>query len=420
METPKTPARGTISFIVLTAFLNLAGIGIINPVYPFIANQYSNRQDGALVVALLFTTYAFCQFLAVPTLGALSDRYGRRPVLLLSLLGSAFGYLVFGIGGALWVLFLGRAIDGITGGNLATIYAYAADITTPKERTRFFGLLGAAAGMGFVIGPALGGLLYSVTHVYESPVYFAALVTLLNTVWGYFAMPESLPPEKRALNIPLYKLNPFIQLWDVFKLPQLRLLLVAVFFWAVSFAMLQSNFSYLTEDQLGWTPEGTSAIFFVVGLVGIITQGGLIRRLLPRFGEARLAVGGMLSMIVGFLLVVAVNVTLFVPLLFVAAIFIAFGNGLITPSLTGLFSQIVPPNEQGRVQGGNQSIQALGRVVGPIWGGWTYSYLGHSVPYLTGAVGLGLGALTVIASIRMLTRGKSASGEPELETVDLS
>ncbi len=417
-ETSKSPGRGTISFILLTAFLNLAGIGIINPVFPFITLTYVDRQDGALVVALLFTTYSLCQFIAVPTLGALSDRFGRRPVLLISLIGSAAGYLIFGIGGALWVLFLGRIIDGLTGGNLATIYAYAADITEPKERTRFFGLLGATAGMGFVIGPALGGVIYSLTKVYAAPVFVASFVTMLNVIWGFFVMPESLSPDKRETNIPLRKLNPLVQLWDVFQLVQLRLLLVAVFLWAVSFAMLQSNLSYLTEDRLGWTPDATSALFFVVGLVGIVTQGFLIRKLLPRFGEARLAIGGMISMAIGFLLIVVVGETLIAPLIFLAVFFVAFGNGLITPSLTGLFSQAVSPREQGRVQGGNQSIQALGRVVGPLWGGWSYGSMGQSVPYLTGSVGLGMGALTVVAFMRMLVRRNRTSSEPAYVPTD--
>src|SRR5581483_10449168 len=300
-------------------------------------------------------------FIAVPTLGALSDRYGRRPVLLVSLLGSAVGYFIFGLGGALWMLFLGRIIDGLTGGNIATIYAYGADITEPQDRTRFFGLLGASAGMGFVVGPALGGLIYNLTGSTAAPLYFAALVTLANTIWGFFVMPEVLLPERRDTSIDLARLNPFVQLRNVLVLPQLRLLLVGVFLWTLAFAMLQSNLSYLTEDRLNWSPDATSAIFFVIGLMGIITEGMLIRRLLPRFGEARLAIGGFLSFIVGFLLIAVVALTGVAPILFVAVVFTALGNGLITPSITGLLSQAVTMREQGRVQGGNQSVQALGR-----------------------------------------------------------
>src|SRR5258708_3106541 len=169
----RKPASGTVFFILFTAFLNLAGVGILNPIVPFIVGKYVARADGAFVVSLLFTSYSLCQFLAVPTLGALSDRFGRRPVMLISLLGSAAGYLIFGLGGALWVLFLGRIIDGLTGGNIATIYAYGADITEPKDRTHFFGLLGAAAGMGFVMGPALAALLYKLTNTFQPPLIAA-------------------------------------------------------------------------------------------------------------------------------------------------------------------------------------------------------------------------------------------------------
>lgn len=409
--------RGTRSFILITAFLNLAGIGIINPVYPFIVGKYTARTDTAFVIALLFTSYSLCQFIAVPTLGALSDRFGRRPVLLISLLGSAAGYLIFGIGGALWVLFAGRIIDGITGGNLASIYAYAADISEPQNRTKFFGLIGAFAGMGFVIGPALGGLLYTITKVYEAPLYFAAIVTLANTAWGYFVMPESLPVERRE-KIKFTRLNPLTQLRDAFSLPQLRLLFLGVFLWTLDFAMLQSNLSFLTEDRLGWQPEGTSAIFFVVGLVGILVQGILIRRLLPAFGEGKLAIAGLISMSIGFVLIAVVTATAFVPLLFIAILFTAGGNGLLTPSLTGLLSQSVGAREQGRVQGGSQSVQALGRVIGPLWGGWTYGSIGPASPYLSGAVGLLLSAGAVVASIPILAAYKAKRGELVIPTRD--
>jgi DHA1 family tetracycline resistance protein-like MFS transporter len=395
-------SRFTTWFILITAFLNLTGIGIINPVVPFIASSYVKKADGALVVALLFTTFSLCQFIAVPTLGALSDRFGRRPVLLVSLLGSAVGYFLFGIGGALWMLFLGRAIDGITGGNLATIYAYAADITEPEERTKFFGMVGAFAGMGFVVGPALGGLVYSLTGNVVAPLFFSAAVTLANTLWGFFVMPESLAPQERAVEIPLARLNPFTQLFNVFRLTQLRLLLVGTFLWALAFAMLQSNLSFLTQDRLGWTPDGTSTIFFVVGLVGILTQGVLVRRLLPLIGERRMALFGYGSLATGFVLIALVAITGFAPLLFVAVTFVALGNGLITTSLTGLTSQAVGVKEQGRVQGGSQSVQALARVLGPLWGGWTYGRIGQGAPYVSGAIGLALGALTIFSSGRAL------------------
>src|SRR5450432_3330945 len=180
---PVHVGSGTVAFILITAFLNLAGVGLLNPVLPAIVSQYVPNQNVDAIVAALLISFSLCQFIAVPTLGALSDRYGRRPILLISLLGSAAGYLIFGLGGAQWVLFLGRMIDGLTGGNVATIYAYAADITDPSERTQFFGIIGAAGGVGFILGPALGGALSLIS--YQAPLYFGALVTLINVVGGY-------------------------------------------------------------------------------------------------------------------------------------------------------------------------------------------------------------------------------------------
>ncbi|HEX2620001.1 MAG TPA: MFS transporter, partial [Phototrophicaceae bacterium] len=398
MDTSK-PVSGNRLFILFTAFLNLAGVGIIAPVLPFITGKYVEPDRVVFVGSLLFTSYSLFQFIATPTLGAMSDRYGRRPVLLISLIGSAVGYLMLGIGGALWMLFAGRIIDGLTGGNISTIYAYAADITEPENRTRFFGLLGAAAGLGFVFGPALGFASYNIFKTYEAPLFAASLLTMVNVLWGYFALPESLPVERRDQQLNLARLNPLTQLVAVFAIPQVRLLLVATFLWAMSFACLQSNLSFLTEDQLGWDPGGTNSVFLVVGVVGIITQGGLVRRLL-RFGEARIATAGLISMTVGFGLISLVALTKSPIPLFLGVIPVAFGNGLITPSLSGLLSGSVGRKEQGRIQGGNQSIQALGRVIGPLWAGWVYTVISPSSPYLIGAVVLVFGAMTVFYSVR--------------------
>lgn len=402
MENAKPkPAQGTVAFILITAFINLAGIGILSPVLPAITAQYVRPENVDSMVGLLFLSYSLCQFIAVPTLGALSDRFGRRPVLLISLLGSAAGYLIFGVGGALWVLFLGRIVDGLTGGNIAAIYAYAADITEPKERTKFFGLVGAFAGMGFIVGPAVGGLLSLISN--PAPLYFGALVTLLNTVWGYFAMPESLSADKRAVEIPLARLNPFSQLVDVFRLLQIRYLLAGIFLWTFAFAILQSNLSALTETHLGWTPAGTSTIFFLIGSIGILVQGFLIPRWLPRFGEGKLAMGGLMLLTIGFLLLSTVAVSRISALVYVSILFTALGNGLVTPSITGLLSQSVGAREQGRVQGGNQSVQALARVIGPlVVAALTINPANLPIPYLIGACGFVVGIVMINRAIPIL------------------
>ena len=407
------PDRKALIFILLTAFLNLAGIGLIGPVSPFLVSDYvSSPGDLAFVNGLLFTAYSLCQFLALPGLGALSDRYGRRPILLVCLIGSAVGYLLFGIGGSLVMLFLGRIIDGITGGNLSVITAYIADLTSPTERTKYFGLVGAIAGFGFVVGPALGGILAGWGGP-TAPVYFAAVVTLVNVLWGYFVMPESLPEDKRGDEITLEALNPFGQLINIFQLPQLRWLLTAFFFVTVPFAVLQSNLSVLAKDSLNWRAENVAYLFAVVGVIGIIVQGGLIRVLLRSIQEIYLAIAGVVLMIISFIMMALIPSQPIETLMFASVAVFAIGNGLVTPSLTGLLSQMVGPREQGRLQGGNQSVQALGRVIGPLWGGTVYTTISASSTYWTGAIMFGVALLCVlvamptIQSVRSQTTGSS-------------
>jgi len=378
--------RRSLIFILITAFLNLAGIGLVAPVTKFLVERYVN-DPGQVAIAngLLFTAYSFFQFLAVPTLGALSDRYGRRVILLTSLFGSAIGYLIFGIGGALWVLFLGRIIDGITGGNIGTIHAYIADLTEPKDRARYFGLIGAVGGLGFVAGPAIGGALAAIGGT-AAPVFFAALVSFVNVLWGYFAMPESLRPEQRMAQISLIKLNPFWQLRDVFNIPQLRWLLLATFLWMTPFAMMQSNLAVLGGDWLGSREQDISLVFAIIGLIIVIVQGGLIRPLLRLFSESRLTLTGMIIFAVGLFFYGLIPTTRSNGTLLIASLILPFGNALITPTIASLTSQAVGPREQGRVQGGSQSVQALARVIGPTIGGYAYAEIGATSTYAASVV----------------------------------
>src|SRR6266568_1289956 len=185
------PGSKAMIFLIILAFLNTMGVTIANPVVPFMVQQHlSNPNDLALTVAWMISIYGICQLLASPGLGLLSDRFGRRPVLFVCLAGSALGYLLFGLGGSLWILFLGRVIDGLTGGNFSVLFGYVADITEPEERGKYFGIVGGASGVGFMLGPAIGGLLATVN--YSTPFLVAAAVILLNIVWGYFFLPESL------------------------------------------------------------------------------------------------------------------------------------------------------------------------------------------------------------------------------------
>ncbi|HML21548.1 MAG TPA: MFS transporter [Aggregatilinea sp.] len=390
------PARNTFIFVILTMFLNAVGFGLLNPVAPFLVSDYvKNPADRGVMVGWMISIYAICQFLAAPGLGALSDRVGRRAILLVCLAGSAVGYLITGIGGALWVLFLGRVIDGLTGGNVGVVYATVADVTPPHDRSKYFGWLGAAGGIGFIMGPAIGGFASGLGHA--APLYVAAALTLVNLLLGVFFMPETLPPEKRVQQVRLAQLNPFGVLSKVFAIPQLRWLLAAWFLYNLPFAALQANLGLYAIDTLGWDSTGTSSIYVLVGLVNITTQGVLLGRLYRRFGDKRLMMGGMLLQVVGYTVIASVLVAKTSVVLYLGILFFSSGNGLIIPSMNGLFSRAATAQSQGRVQGGGQSVQSLARIVGPLMGGESYDRFGHAAPYLSG-VGLVLVSLATVVT----------------------
>ena len=248
VTTTRRPPTQAMIVLLAAAFLNTIGVGIFLPVLPFIVQQYV-REQGSLAISVgwLASIYAICQLVAAPVLGALSDRYGRRPILLLCLLGSALGYALFGLGGALWVLFAGRIIDGLTGGNFSILSAYLADLTEPEDRGRYFGMVGATAGAGFIVGPALGG--YAARLGYSAPAYLAAAITALSLLWGLLFLPESLPATRRAERISLSGFNLFGQLRDALGMPQLRWLLLATFLFSLPFAILQSTVAVLIIDR---------------------------------------------------------------------------------------------------------------------------------------------------------------------------
>lgn len=374
------PSQAAIFFMLLTAFLSTMGIGIISPVLPFIVQQYLPNQDTvATVIGWLISIYAICQFIAAPGLGALSDRFGRRPILLLCLFGSALGYALFGWGGALWVLFLGRVIDGLTGGNFSILAAYVSDVTAPEERGSYFGKFGAAAGVGFIVGPVIGG--FAARWGYQAPVYVAAALTLFNMLWGYFFLVESLPAAQRNAQVGLSHLNPLTQLRGVLALPQLRLLLLITFLYAFPSAILQSTSAVLIKDSLGWNADGIGLVFLMLGVMDIAVQGGLVSFLLPRLGERKIALQGLVSLVLANSLYALLPSLPSSALLFVSVFVYGLGSGLIEPALRGLLSQAAGAGEQGVVQGGAQSLQSLAMVIGPLVGGLLYTQLGHATPY---------------------------------------
>lgn len=381
----QTLNKKALTFGLMSVFLCGIGFSIINPVVPFLVQPYiTNPQNQAIVVTLLTSIYAFCVFFAAPGLGALSDRYGRRPLLLICFLGSAIGYLVFGIGGALWVLFAGRIIEGITGGSISTIFAYFADITPIEQRTKYFGWVSAVAGAGAAIGPTIGGLL--ARFGYSVPMYFGATITLLNFIYGFLYMPESLDKTNRLKKITFVRLNPFTQLTNVLSINNLKRLLISGFLLWIPNGSLQAVFSQFTLDTFNWGPTLIGLMFSIMGIQDIISQGFIMPKLLLKLSDVQIVILGMVSEIAGYCFIAASALLSFYPLFIIGMFIFGFGDSIFGPSFNGMVSKSVDSSEQGRIQGGSQSIQSLARIIGPIIGGQIYVSFGHASPAFMGII----------------------------------
>jgi len=393
----KSIDRKALIFIIITTCLSTIGFGLINPVAPFLVTRYVTDPNSAgLVLGWLTSAYAICQFIAAPGLGALSDRYGRRPILLICLLGSAVGYLLLGIGGALWVLILGRVIDGLTGGNFGVAFAYVADITPADERGRYFGMIGAISGVALFLGPAIGGLLSKISI--EAPLFVAAAVTFANVLLGLFFMPESLPKEKRTTKVNIAELNPLSILTKVGAIAQIRALLTVSFLIALGFGAV-GGIGLLTKDSLGWDAAATGSIFVVVGITDIVVQGVLLQRLLKRFSEAQIAIAGMVGEVIGLILIASVVALHSPAVLLLGTFMFAMGDGLFGPSFNGLLARGVDASAQGQVQGGNQAVQSLAHIIGPLASGEMYDRLGHATPFISASV---IAALAIVVTTMAL------------------
>jgi DHA1 family tetracycline resistance protein-like MFS transporter len=354
--------RSPLIVIFTTVFIDLVGFGIVIPVLPFYA-EGTVFNATPRTVGFLFASYSIMQLIAAPILGRLSDKYGRRPVLLISIIGTGIGFLILGFATTLWMLFVGRILDGITGGNISTAQAYIADITTKEDRAKGMGLIGAAFGLGFIFGPAIGGVLSRWgIHV---PFLFAAALCFANAVLLYFTLPETVTRDHPARNLAASGRG-LTQLINSLKNPKLAYVITIYFLFIVAFSIMTTTFSLYTMFRFGYDAQHNGYLFAYVGVISVIVQGGLIGKLVKRFGELPLVLVGALCFAASLFAVPFVGPTAggLLGLLIGGGIF-ALGNSLATPALNSLASKSAGPAEQGTVLGVMQSAASLARAVGP-------------------------------------------------------
>ncbi len=379
--------------IFVIIFVQLVGFGIILPLLPFYGESLG---ASPLTIGFLYASFSLFQFIFSPILGELSDKIGRRPVLLVSMVGTIISFILLGIANTIFLLFISRIIDGISGGNISAAQAYIADITDDENRTYGMGIIAAGFGLGFIFGPSIGGLLAQ--FGYHVPALFAALLSFIAFVLTYFFLPESLDKtrvplktRKKLFDIELFK--------DALSRPVVGMIIMLFFFFMFAHSLLQGTFALFANDSLGFSVLQVGYVFAYTGLVSVITQFVFLKRLVRFLGEKKLAVLGLMFMAVSFFLIPFSHNMLELLLVFTI---LSFGNAIVNPVLTGLASKLTPKHEQGSIMGIFQSVGSLGRLFGPLAGTFAYSYL-IPAPFFIASAIVGIssfGAFTIFRRIR--------------------
>ena len=393
-DSTSKPARSALGLVVLIVLIDLLGFSLVMPLLGFFGDRF--KLDG-WQVGLLFAAFPICQLVAGPILGRLSDRYGRRPVLVFSQAGTAVSFVIMGLAGDFTTLLLGRMLDGFSGGNILVAQAYIADVTRPEDRARGMGMIGMAFGLGFVLGPLIGGLLVglpvSPEWALSIPFLAAAGFSTLALLLVILRLPESLPRGARPRDKA--RVASWRGLLDVFRLEGVGTLATLAFLSVAAWAVLEGTFALFLERRMGWSSRSASYAFAAAGLVSAIVQGGMIRPLTKRYAEIRLVMAGAVLAGIGFAIAASLSGASAVPLA-AAIVLAAAGSGLTAPCISGLVSRITPASEQGAVFGTLVSIQTLARIVSYMLGNVLLARVSPSAPYWLAAavyaVVLALGA----------------------------
>jgi DHA1 family tetracycline resistance protein-like MFS transporter len=368
--------------IFLTIFVNLVGFGIIVPLLPFYAETFG---ASPLVVGLLFAVFSLCQLVAAPILGDLSDRYGRRPILIVSLIGTVVSFVMLAVAQSVTMLFVARIVDGLSGGNISTARAYVADITEPQDRSRAFGLIGAAFGLGFIFGPGISALLAPIS--YTAPIWAAAAITLVATAMAWFWLPETVHRAHAGTGMP------FRNVMAIMGRPTLRRVLMMDFAYWFAFAMFQTSFALFAAARFGFDAPRTATFFAAFAVLGALVQGVFIRSIVQKLGDKKTFMLGLVCAASGL---VAATLTHTVALFAVSLIPLALGIGFGHPTMSSLISRAARADEQGRVQGAASAVESLGRTIGPVWGSASLQRFGEASPYISAA---GFLIMTLVLSV---------------------